>query len=312
MGNKRRTQSGSRGLAELASGQHGVVSARQLAGLGFSRKLVAKEAARGRLHRLHRGVYAVGHTSLTWHGRCLAVALAAAPAVASHTSAAWLWGLLRTRPSTIHLTAPTRRRARPGFPARVHYSRLGDQDIAEREGISVTALARTLLDLAAMLPAARLDRAIERAEELKLLDLRAIETLLARAAHHPGAVPLRRALAIYRADPTVTRSHLERRFLAAVTKAGLPRPAMNFNVAGFELDAYWEAERFAVELDVYETHGSHAAFERDRRRQEDLKLIGVEMTRVTGPRFDREPGAVIERVERLLEQRRRQLRGFEG
>ena len=64
---------------------------------------------------------------------------------------------------------------------------------------------------------------------------------------------------------------------------------MNFNVAGFELDAYWERERFAVELDVYETHGSRAAFERDRLRQEDLKLIGVEMTRVTGPRLDREP-----------------------
>jgi len=163
-----------------------------------------------------------------------------------------------------------------------------------------------------MLSAARLDRAIERAEELKRLDLREIEALLARVAHHPGAVSLRRALAIYRVDPAMTRSHLERRFLAAATKAGLPRPAMNFNVAGFELDAYWEAERFVVELDVYETHGSHAAFERDRRRQEDLKLVGVEMTRVTGPRFDREPEAVIERVALLLEQRRRQLAGLAG
>ena len=71
---------------------------------------------------------------------------------------------------------------------------------------------------------------------------------------------------------------------------------MNFNVAGYELDAYWEAERFAVELDVFETHGTRAAFERDRLRQEDLKLIGVEMIRVTGPRLDREPEAVIERV----------------
>ena len=66
---------------------------------------------------------------------------------------------------------------------------------------------------------------------------------------------------------------------------------MNFNVAGYELDAYWEPERFAVELDVYETHGSRAAFERDRLRQEDLKLIGVEMIRVTGPRLEREPEA---------------------
>ena len=82
---------------------------------------------------------------------------------------------------------------------------------------------------------------------------------------------------------------------------------MNFNVLGYELDAYWEPERFAVELDVYETHGSHAAFERDRLRQEDLKLKGVEMIRVTGPRLDREPQAIVERVAAHLELRRREL-----
>jgi very-short-patch-repair endonuclease len=84
---------------------------------------------------------------------------------------------------------------------------------------------------------------------------------------------------------------------------------MNLNVAGYELDAYWERERFVVELDVYETHGSHAAFERDRLRQEDLKPKGVEMIRVTGPRLDREPEATIERVAAHLAQRRRELGG---
>jgi very-short-patch-repair endonuclease len=82
---------------------------------------------------------------------------------------------------------------------------------------------------------------------------------------------------------------------------------MNFNFAGYELDAYWERERFVVELDVYETHGSHAAFERDRLRQEDLKLKGVEMIRITGPRLDREPAATVKRLGAHLEQRRRQL-----
>ena len=94
-------------------------------------------------------------------------------------------------------------------------------------------------------------------------------------------------------------------------KAGLPAPAMNLNVLGYELDAYWEAERFAVELDVYETHGSHAAFERDRLRQEDLKLKGVEMIRVTGPRLDHEPAAIVARVAAHLGQRRRGL-GLDG
>ncbi|HXR31464.1 MAG TPA: hypothetical protein VN752_10040 [Solirubrobacterales bacterium] len=82
---------------------------------------------------------------------------------------------------------------------------------------------------------------------------------------------------------------------------------MNFVEGEYELDAYWEQERFVVELDVYETHGSPAAFERDRLRQEDLKLYGIEMTRVTGSRLDREPRRVMERVGALLQQRRRQL-----
>ena len=83
---------------------------------------------------------------------------------------------------------------------------------------------------------------------------------------------------------------------------------MNFNEGEYELDAYWQPERFAVELDVYETHGTRAAFEEDRLRQENLKLMGVEMIRVTGPRLDREPARVIERIATLLDQRRRQLK----
>ena len=130
----------------------------------------------------------------------------------------------------------------------------------------------------------------------------------AALATTPGSPSLRRALAIYRdRDPAFVRSQLERRFRGLVKRAGLPAPAMNLNVLGYELDAYWEAERFVVELDVYETHGSHAAFERDRLRQEDLKLKGVEMIRVTGPRLDREPQAIVARVAAHLEQRRREL-----
>ncbi len=88
---------------------------------------------------------------------------------------------------------------------------------------------------------------------------------------------------------------------------GLPSLATNLNVAGYELDVYWPELRFAVELDVYETHGGHESFEEDRRRDEDLKLAGIELTRVTGPRFEREPRRVMQRVARLLDQRREQL-----
>jgi len=137
--------------------------------------------------------------------------------------------------------------------------------------------------------------------------VRALEDVLARAGGHRERGRLARALAIYQPNPAFTRSKFERRFRQAVIGAGLPAPSMNFNVAEFELDAYWPDLRFAVELDLYETHGSRAAFERDHRRHEELKLLGIEMIRVTAPRFKREPGAVLRNLATLLERRGREL-----
>lgn len=293
-------------LAELAARQHGVVSSRQLTALGYSRDATSYATRSGRLHRLHRGVYAVGHDLLTWEGRCLAAVLSCAPhALASHLSAAWLWGLLASRPGTLHVTAPTRRHPKPKL--RLHYARLMDEDRAVCDGIPVTSVPRTLLDYAATATDARLERALERSEERNLFDLRAVDELLARAGNRPGAGRLRRALIIYRDEPAFTRSKLEDRFRDLVRRSDLPMPSANFWAGEYEIDAYWPKERFAVELDVYETHGSRSAFESDRQRREDLKLAGIETIQITGPRLDREPTKVIERIAALLEQRRRQL-----
>jgi hypothetical protein len=127
-------------LFELATKQHGVVSTRQLAAIGYSRSSASKAHGVQRLRRIHRGVYLVGHERLTWHGRCMAAVLACAPAVASHTAAAWLHGLLRRPPGTIHLTAPTRRRAKAGFS--VHFAALLDRDVAEVDAIPAIGWAR--------------------------------------------------------------------------------------------------------------------------------------------------------------------------
>jgi predicted transcriptional regulator of viral defense system/very-short-patch-repair endonuclease len=289
-------------LADLAKRQHGVVSKRQLEALGFVRTTVTGWANAGRLHRLHRGVYAVGHTALTWEGYCMASVLARPGAVASHKTAAWIWGLRRWRPETIHLTAPTRQRAKREFV--VHFARLRPEDKAVVEGIPVTSVARTLLDLAPDQTTRELHQMMERAEDRHTFDLRRFDRLLARAGGHPGRVKLRHALDTFKPEVAVLRSGLEERFLRLVLAAGLSRPATNVFVAGYELDAYWEAEAFAVELDAYSTHGSPTSFEADREREDDLLLAGIEAIRVTGTRLDREPRETIARVAAHLERRR--------
>jgi very-short-patch-repair endonuclease len=179
------------------------------------------------------------------------------------------------------------------------------EDRAVLNGIPVTAVPRSLLDFAAVDPYF-LSNALDNAQRLGLLDLIAIDALLARSRGFRGVARLRNALLPHR-TAAFTRSGLERSFLAIVRRHDLPRPSMNLFVEGYELDAYWPSERFAVELDTYDYHGSPAAFEEDRIRQENLKLVGIEMTRVTGTRMSREPQAVARRIARLLAQRRHQL-----
>jgi Transcriptional regulator, AbiEi antitoxin len=293
-------------LAALAHRQHGVVSIRQLRWLGYSRSSVQRAVAAGGLHRLHRSVYAVGHTNISLHGRCLAAVMASGPgALLSHYSAGWLLGLISTRPVPVHVTTPVPRSRRDAV--RIHRSRtLIDTDRTLEQVIPVTSVARTALDLAAIVRFRNLRRLVRRSEELRAFDLSEFRAVLARNRGHRGAHHLGRALAVYE-TPRFTRSELEREFLALIEQAGLPRPCTGFNFAGYELDVYWPERRFAVEIDVYDTHGAREPFEEDRRRDEDLKLAGVELTRITGRRLEREPGGVVQRIGRLLDQRRRQL-----
>jgi hypothetical protein len=298
-------------MSALADRQHGVVSIRQLRRIGYTHRSVQRAVEAGHLHRLHQGVFAVGHTNLSLQGRCLAAVLASGPrSLLSHYSAGWLLGLVATRPIPVHVTTPVPRKRRDGV--RIHRSRtLIDVDRMLGQGIPVTSVARTALDLAAVLRFRSLRRVIRRSEELEVFDLSDFRSVLTRNRGHRGTAPLSRALAIY--EPSrFTRSELEREFLRLLAVGGQPEPVTAFNVAGYELDVYWPELRFAVELDVYATHGGHEPFEEDRLRDEDLKLAGVELTRVTGWRLEREPRQVIRRVARLLEQRRGRLGTWTG
>jgi very-short-patch-repair endonuclease len=301
---KRRTPDG-HALAELARRQHGVVSRRQLLELGHARATISVWEKDGKLHRIHRGVYAVGHEGLSWQGRLQAAVLANEPAVASHITAAWIWGLLRTRPGTFHLTAPTRRHRKEKVV--VHFARLETDDVTTVDGIPVTSPGRTVLDLAPNKSRRDLGRFLRSLDDDELLDRRRVEALLSRTAGHPGNAKLTAALRAYKPETATLRSDLEKRFRRLVLRAGLPTPQTNVVVEGYELDAYWEAEGFAVELDVYATHGSPTSFEADREREDELLLAGIELIRVTDVRLDREPRETVARVAAHLARRRRTI-----
>ncbi len=235
----------------------------------------------------------------------MAAILACGPvAVLSHGSAAWLWGLLQRCPAEPAITVANRRARRVGIEA--HAASLTAAEWGTIERIPVTSLPRTLLDLAAADRAKRLQQAIEQAERLGRLDLIAIDALLARRRGERSTKRLQLALDLYR-DPAFVRSRSERLLLALVKRAGLPKPAMNTFVAGHEIDAYWEAERFAVEVDGWDAHRTRAAFENDPLRQENLKLAGIDSIRLTARRIERDPKQVGERLAMLLAQRRREL-----
>lgn len=289
-----------REIAALARRQHGVVSHCQLVGLGLGKKAIQYRLAAGRLHRVHTGVYAVGYSRLTQRGWWMAAVLACGDeAVLSHWDAAALWDLRPTSRKARHVTVPGRtRRSRDGIV--VHsVRRLHPEDRTVRDGIPVTSVPRTLLDLAELLPTSGLERAWEQAERLRLLDVRAVEKLLARSNGRRGQRPLR-AVLDEALEPPPTRSDFERDFLDLCKRFEIPCPAVNAIVEGHEVDMLWRKQKLIVELDSFGHHGTRAAFERDRERDAVLQLAGYRILRVTYRRLRREPKAVAEAVLSVL------------
>jgi very-short-patch-repair endonuclease len=290
-----------RRVAELAASQHGVVARDQLRALGLTDTMIAWRVRAGRLHRVRRAVYAVGHPALTPHGRWLAAVLALGPgARLSHGSAGALWDLRRSSASSIDVTVPgSGRRASPGV--RTHRVRRNEPDEATiHRGIAVTTPARTVLDLAGDLPRRGLERVLDRAEELRLTDRRALAAIAAAHHGHRGAGPLRRALADHVAGTTLTRSALEERMLALCREHGLARPRVNHWVAGLEVDFLFEAQRVVIETDGWAHHRTRAAFERDRDRDAALARAGHRVLRFTHRQLADDPRAVAATIAAAL------------
>ncbi|MFN8217517.1 MAG: type IV toxin-antitoxin system AbiEi family antitoxin domain-containing protein [Solirubrobacterales bacterium] len=295
------------GLAELAEEQYGVVSVVQLRRLGFSEAAIGRMARAGRLRRLHRGVYAVGQRTIPRRGRCQAAILACGSgAVLSHAAAAWLWGLAPNLAAVLDVTVPSHGQRHEGI-ALHHSATLTGEEHDRLAGIPVTSWPRTLLDVAAGGRPRELNDAVERAERRGILHVGVVDELLRRRRGHRGAARLRAATEIYRA-PVFSRARSERLFLAMTREAGLPPPAMNTWVDRFEIDAYWEAERFAVEVDGWEAHRTRRAFEDDHLRWEEMKLAGIEVVPISARRLERHPLEVGRRLRTLLDRRRAALR----
>ncbi|HWE09439.1 MAG TPA: type IV toxin-antitoxin system AbiEi family antitoxin domain-containing protein [Solirubrobacteraceae bacterium] len=294
----------------MAAQQHVVFALGQLVELGLGPAGVRKRAATGRLHRIHRGVYSlVPPDQLTWRGRYLAAVLACGDgAVVSHREAAALHNLRPSNRRQIDVTVPGRS-ARRLRGLTVHRSvTLTAADVTVADDIPCTTLARTHLDLAAVVPLEQTERALNQAEAMGVLNLRALVDQLERNPHARGAPQLRHALELYMPETAPTESAIEEAFVALCRGAALPGPERQvwFTLDGgepFRVDFLWRAQRLVLEADSRTFHGTARAFEDDRRRDQRLARAQWQVLRVTRRQLEHDPAWVVEMVADVLRQR---------
>jgi hypothetical protein len=278
-----------RALADLGARQWGVFTLAHLRALGLSARAIQNRAETGRLHRHYRGVYSlVPANLLTRNGRFLAAVYAAGDGAAlACRHAAALHELRGTDSRGIDVVVPTRAtRIQPGL--NIHRSTtLTAKDLTTVDGIPCTTIPRTLLDLADRINRRALERALDQAEILEKLDLRALQDQIERNRTRRAARILKAVLAEHHPGSTLTRSNLEDRFLEGIRRSGLPAPEVNAWVdfadgePPIQPDFLWRAQRVIVETDGYKTHKTRYAFERDRRNARRATRAGWNLIRTT-------------------------------
>jgi predicted transcriptional regulator of viral defense system len=296
-------------LAALAVGQHGVVSLDQLRSFGLPETTIRYRVEVGRLHRIHQTVYAlVPRELLSRDGRFIGAVFACGPEAAlSHRSAAVLHELMRSDRAKIDVTIPQRSpRCHPGID--IHRSTtLAPGDITVVNGIRVTTIARTLLDLAQVVRHRPLERACDQAEILEVLDLRALNDQIERNKSRPAARRLKGVLEEHYIGATPTWSELEERFLSLCRGAGIPQPEVNVWIdpgdddpSAIRADFVWRDQRLVVETDGHGTHSTRQSFEHDRRRDQRLIVAGWRVIRTTWRQIAQRPDEVIAVLVGLL------------
>jgi very-short-patch-repair endonuclease len=291
---------GEREIARIASVQRGLVARGQLTAAGIGRGAIAHRLRTGRLHRVHRGVYLVGHAAKGPLAEEMAAILyLRGDAVLSYWTAAAMWGLVDSRPRDVTVTIVGRDlRSRRGLRL-CRVSVLDARDVRMRAGLPVTSAARTVVGLAAHAPGDRLERVLAEGRIHGLISDDELRAAVGRAAGRKGSG---RALALLSAEgaPAFTRSEAERRLLRLVRDSALPRPLVNQKLAGHEVDFVWPAHRLVAEVDGHRFHSGRAAFERDRRRDQVLTAAGYRVIRVTWRQLAEEPLAVVARLAQSL------------
>jgi very-short-patch-repair endonuclease len=261
-------------IAAVAGRQHGLITRAQLHAAGLSDPGVSKRVKAGRLHPLHRGVYAVGHNRLSQQARWMAAVLAAGEgAVLSHASAAKHWNVWRGREEAIDVTTPGQRRTRAGF--RVHRARrLDARDVTTHQVIPITTVPRTLVDLATTLTPHQLANVIHEAAYRKRFNATATKATMARAQGR-DLTNLHAALHAHASGSAGTRSTLEDEFLQRVTT----KPVVNTKLHGIEVDFHWPDRNLVVEIDG-PGHDRPRTKQEDAARDETLRAAGITVVRI--------------------------------
>jgi very-short-patch-repair endonuclease len=278
----------------LAKKQHDVITREQLLGLGFSDSAIKHRLARGRLHVVCRGVYAVGRRNLTRYGEWMAAVLRCGPnAALSHEDAAALWEIRDDRRRSVievSVASPSPRRVdgivvhrRPSLTA---------NDVTTHRGIPVTTPVCTIVDLTPRLPRNHLEAAIKEADVRDLVSPDALRSALNEPPRRPGVAVLRKLLD--RRTFVMTRTELERRFLPIARRAGLPRPETFRYVNGFEVDFYWPHLGLVIETDGLRYHRTPQQQVKDRRRDQTHTAAGLTPLRFTHCQIKYEPAYVEE------------------
>jgi very-short-patch-repair endonuclease len=264
----------------LAGGQHGVITRRQATTVGLTRREIERRLEAGWLVGLYDGVYAVGHTALTDKSRLIAAVYACGPqALAGYRAAGAMWAVLR-QPQRIEVTAPRGCKPKKGFT--LHRSRyIHEEDRALVDNIPVTSLARTIVDLADVLPERQLASAVHEAEVQRLFDLTQVQRVLEKLPGRKGRHKLNRVLAAYRDVQPFTRSRGERVVLRMCEDHGLLTPRTNTWVGAHEVDFYWPEARLVLEFDGGAVHRTTKAFYEDRKRDRALAAQGIHVVRAT-------------------------------